>query len=138
MTVGGWFLFGFLALGVVAAGVFICVSLETKAMGTFLTTLICGIIVVAMLMGFRWYYSNTESGKRAVKSQEANFNAGIERRVEVYDVEGELIKEYEGRFDVTYDDDRILFDDENGHRHIIYYSTGNVIIDELGEENESN
>lgn len=136
MTVGGWFLFGFLTLVVVTIGIFICVSLETHATGTFLAMLICGIITVAMFVGFHWYYSNTESGKRAMKSQEANFNAGIERRVEVYDVEGELIKEYEGRFDVTYDDDRILFDDENGHRHIIYYSTGNVIIDELGEEEE--
>jgi len=136
MTVGGWILFVLLAFGVAIAGIFIGMSLETEALGTILTTLICGIIVVAMFMGFRWYYSSTESGKRAMKSQEANFNAGIERRVEVYDVEGELIKEYEGRFDVTYDDDRILFDDENGHRHIIYYSTGNVIIDELGEEKE--
>ena len=34
---------------------------------------------------------------------------------------------------MEYDDDRILFDDENGLRHIIYYPTGTVIIDEVSE-----
>ena len=42
-----------------------------------------------------------------------------------------MIAKYEGRFDIEYDDDRILFDDEDGLRHIIYYPTGNVIVDEV-------
>lgn len=98
---------------------------------------ICYIIAVAaIVITFAiqmWYYHSTESGKRAMKSQESNLNAGIERSVSVYDVDGDLIKKYEGRFDVDYDSDRIIFDDEHGKRHIIYYPTGTVIIDEIGE-----
>ncbi len=88
------------------------------------------IIIGSWAIGI-WYYNGTEAGKRALKTQESNFNGGIKRRVTVYDVEGDMIAEYEGKFDIEYDDDRILFDDEQGLRHIIYYPTGNVIIDEL-------
>lgn len=88
------------------------------------------IVIGAWAIGI-WYYNGTEAGKRALKTQESNFNGGIKRRVTVYDVEGDMIAEYEGKFDIEYDDDRILFDDEQGLRHIIYYPTGNVIIDEL-------
>ena len=56
---------------------------------------------------------------------------GIQRKVTVYDMEGDIIKEYEGKFDVDYDNDRIIFDDEHGLRHIIYYPTGTVIIDDV-------
>ena len=91
-----------------------------------------GIITLIIVFGFNyWYFNNTAKGQRAYKTQESNFNRGIERRVSVYDVEGDLIQEYEGKFDIEYDDDRILFDDENGLRHIIYYPTGTVIIDEV-------
>ena len=58
-------------------------------------------------------------------------NGGIKRKVAVYDIEGDIIAEYQGSFDIEYDDDRILFDDENGLRHIIYYPTGTVVIDEV-------
>lgn len=130
MTVGGWILYGVLVIttGIVT----VCVTVEADNTSTkIISFVISAIVIISLTIGMRWYYSNTESGKRAMKSQESNFNAGIERRVEVYDVEGELIKEYEGKFDVTYDDDRILFDDEKGKRHVIYYSTGTVVIDEV-------
>ena len=80
-----------------------------------------------------WWCNNTEAGKRAFKTQDSNLNGGITREVKVYDVEGDLIASYKGKFDIEYDDDRILFDDEKGNRHIIYYPTGNVIIDEVGK-----
>ena len=77
-----------------------------------------------------WYFNNTATGRRAYKSQESNFNNGIERVVRVYDVNGKLITEYDGKFDITYDNDRILFDDQNGKRHVIYYPTGTVTVHE--------
>jgi hypothetical protein len=46
------------------------------------------------------------------------------------DVTGNLLKTYEGKFDIDYDDNRIIFDDETGKRHVIYYPTGTVIVDE--------
>lgn len=101
-----------------------------------ITTLL-GVIVMAVIIGGQlWYYNNSESGKRALKTQASNYNQGITRKVQVYDINGKLIKEYKGKFDLEYDNDRILFDDEKGKRHIIYYSISTVIIDE--EDNESN
>jgi len=101
-------------------------------------TLVGGIIgvlislIVWVCVG--WYYNSTEAGKRARKSQDSNFNGGITRRVRVYDMDGDLLTEYEGKFDVDYGDERILFDDENNQRHVIYFKSGTVIVDEIEED----
>lgn len=95
-----------------------------------------GVIGIAMLSflimfgGFRLYYNNTESGKRSLKSWESNIDGGIERTVTVYNIDGDIIQQYSGKFDVDTNDNRIIFDDENGKRHMIYWTTGTVIIDE--------
>lgn len=90
-------------------------------------------IVVAILLEVLFYYNHIEEGRRAFHTLESNLTGGLNRTVRVYDVEGELIVEYTGRFDVDHDESRILFDDENGDRHVIYYSVATVVIDE-GEE----
>jgi len=41
-----------------------------------------------------------------------------------------MIKTYDGKFDIDHDDNRIIFDDEQGKRHVIYYPTGTVVVDE--------
>ena len=83
-----------------------------------------------MIGGTFWYYNSTESGKRAIKDWQSNTTGGITRTVTVYDINGKEIAKYEGKFDVEYDAERIKFDDEEGKRHIIYYTTGTIIIDE--------
>ena len=89
------------------------------------------IVGVAICAGIVWWSFGTESGKRAYKDQQSNIEGGIQRTVSVYDVNGELIKEYSGKFDIETDNESyILFDDEDGHRHIIYYTTGTIIVDE--------
>ncbi len=99
--------------------------------GYAIASFIIGVIIGAIMIVGPIVYSNTESGKRALKDQKSNFNSGIERVVSVYDVNGKLIEKYEGRFDVEKDHDNyILFDDEEGRRHIIFYKTGTVIVDE--------
>ena len=103
-------------------------SLKEAIWKSIVATIIIGAI---SLFGFNWYYTNTASGERARKNQDSNLNYGLNRRIEVYDATGNLIKTYEGKFDVEYDSDRIVFDDENRLRHIIYYPTGTVIIDEI-------
>lgn len=131
MTVGGWILFVITVIVVLGLGVMIGGLAVEEWYGLVIGALVGVIICVPIFAGFKWYYNNTASGARAFKSQESNFNMGIERKVTVYDMEGDIIKEYEGKFDIEYDDDRILFDDENGQRHIIYYPTGTVIVDEI-------
>ena len=131
MTVGGWIFFIILALIFIGIGIGIGVNASDSAMGVALGGVIGLVISLFILMGMFWYYNNTADGARALKSQESNFNMGIKRKVTVYDMEGDVIQEYEGKFDVEYDNDRILFDDDKGLRHIIYYPTGTVIIDEV-------
>lgn len=92
-----------------------------------LTTVIAAAIGVALF----WWLHNTAEGAREIKNFKSNINNnGIERTVTVYDLSGEIIKEYSGKFDVETRQDSILFDDENGKRHIIYHTTGTVIVDE--------
>lgn len=133
MTIGGWFLFGIIAICILIIALFIALYWFDGKRGPVPWIVSIGIAValcIGVFVGMNAYYNNTESGKRALKSQESNFNSGIERTVTIYDVNGKVIKQYEGKFDVEYDDDRILFDDENGKRHVVYYTTGTVAIDE--------
>lgn len=132
MTVGAWIVFIIVALLLIGSGAFVgAMGGETSSIviGVLVGVIISGVILGGML----WYYNSTAAGARALKSQESNFNMGIERKVTVYDVEGDVIQEYEGKFDIEYDDDRILFDDDKGLRHVIYYPTGTVIVDEISQ-----
>lgn len=131
MTIGAWVVVIIIDIIIlaVAFGTLLDAERTFKIVGFIIALVLCLIVTFGTL----WFFQNTESGKRALKTQESNFNKGIERKVSVYDMEGDLIHEYKGKFDLEYDDDRILFDDENGLRHIIYYPTGTVIIDELNE-----
>lgn len=127
MTVGGWILFLGLAACIVGCGALIGVTVDHARIGAVVSI----PFVIVLLAGMLFYYNGTAAGGRAFKSQQSNFNKGIERTVKVYDVNGKLIQEYDGKFDIEYDDDRIVFDDENNKRHIIYYPTGTIIIDEV-------
>ena len=93
-------------------------------------TIVIAIIIIASV----FYLTSTEGGKRLVKDLTSNVSGGIPRHVKVYDINGKLIEEYKGAFDVeTTNNNYILFDDENRLRHIIYFTTATVIIDELGQ-----
>lgn len=127
VTVGAIVLDVFLLTGAISIIVYFFV--EDNVYG--LISIIVSLIIIGGIIGFQfWYYGNTASGNRALKTQESDFNNGIERVVTVYDIDGKVIQKYEGKFDVTYDSSRILFDDENGKRHVVYYTTGTVTIDE--------
>ncbi|MPN22300.1 hypothetical protein SDC9_169683 [bioreactor metagenome] len=119
-------LFGIVALGGAAWSICACENNTKKIAGAA----VCIVIGAACIGGLVWS-SGTEAGKRAYKDQQSNVSGGIERTVRVYDFEGDLIQEYTGKFDVETDDESyILFDDASGKRHIIYYTTGTIIIDE--------
>lgn len=94
-------------------------------------TIIIMAVIAGTWFGLVWYFNNTASGARALKTQQSNFDNGINRVITVYDIEGDVIQQYEGKFDIDYSDERILFDDEQGNRHIIYFKTGTVIVTEV-------
>ena len=137
MTLGGYFGFWLFALCIIGSAIAVAAynADSHKGRKKVMIWIVCLMIAVCLCAGLfvgMWaWYNKPEAGKRRLKSWESNITEGIERRVRVYDVDGNLIEEYEGKFDVDYDDDRIIFDDQEGKRHIIFYPTGTVIIDEL-------
>lgn len=132
--VGLWLLVGFLCIGTI--GIFLTWIFcgEGTTTGNILKGCGCVVILAAIISCAFWWLSATESGKRTQKSWESDTKGGIYRQVRVFDVEGDLVEEYTGKFDVEYSNSRILFDDEQGKRHIVYYTTGTIIIDELNEQ----
>ena len=130
MTIGAWIVFAFIAFCIIVCAFLIC-GIFDSPLSSAVIMIITFVLLIGIASGMCWYYQNTESGKRAVKDQESNFSGGIARRVNVYDMEGDLLASYEGTFDVEMSDTRILFDDDNGDRHIIYFTTGTVTIDEI-------
>jgi len=127
MPFTGWVIFLIIAMFAVLLGVMVGFMTENESAAVITSVLLTAIVLCVML----FWYNGTESGKREWKSWKSETNQGIQREVKVYDVNGNLIKEYKGKFDVDYDSDRIIFDDQDGKRHIVYYPTGTVIIDEI-------
>lgn len=126
MPLIGWVIYILISIVIAIICTLIAIDTNMASVLSVVTFCLCLILFLAM----HWYFNNTAAGRRAYKSQKSNFNNGIERVVRVYDVNGKLITEYDGKFDITYDNDRILFDDQNGKRHVIYYPTGTVTVDE--------
>lgn len=125
MTIAGWVFFGFLALMVIIGAAWVWTDVDT-ASGKALVGLIAALLIVGMLAGFRLYFKNTASGQRALKTQESNLGGGLNRVVEVYSYDGDLIKSWSGEFDVTENDQETFFDID-GRRVIIQ---GGIIINE--------
>ena len=108
-------------------------AFEEKSIGYGIGAAVSLLIAAAICFAIAWWQLNSESGKRALKTQQSNLHGGITRRVTVYDMDGDEIARYEGKFDVEHTDDRIIFDDENGKRHIVYYTTGTITVDEVAK-----
>jgi len=113
--------------------VFAILECETKVgkIGIAVASIIIAISLSGVLF---WHLYYTESGKRAQKTFHSEVDGGLYRIVKVYDMQGEQIAEYKGKFDIEENQTdgvtKIKFD-LGGERHIIYCSTGTVIIDEI-------
>lgn len=90
---------------------------------------IVGVIFIIAAIVCTVFHFSTESGQRMLKTISSDVTGGIERTVEVYDQQGNLIKTYEGKLDVETNDygNKVLFD-LDGKRTIIYNAT--VIVQE--------
>ena len=80
------------------------------------------IVVVAVIVGgmMFWLYG-TQQGKRAQKDTESNLGDGLKREIILYTRDGDIIEKYIIIGDVEYKNApyRLVFEDENGFRHII-------------------
>lgn len=100
-------------------------------MRTFFRNNFKRIFVLVALVVVCMTFCACESCARSCKDFNSEMNGGLYRTVKVYTYEGELVAEYEGKFDIETDNETyILWDDEMGKRHIIYFANFNIIIDE--------
>ena len=125
MTVGGWIVFCILTLCFFGVGIGIAAS-NGETAAWIASIAVAFVLTAGLLVGMLWYYGSTASGQRALKSQQSNFDGGIERTVTVYGLGGEEIKSWSGKFDVTEDSQETYFDID-GRRVIIQ---GGIIINE--------
>lgn len=139
MTISAIIVFALLTLvaGGIGGYIMIACAEEKNTVGAILSFIVTGAIIAAIWIGGNWYYTNTEAGKRALKTQDSNIHGGIEREIIVYDMEGDEIERFRGKFDVDYSEERIMFDDENGNRHVIYFKSGTIIVNEIGNDNNT-
>ena len=84
------------------------------------------IIIFAACMGLVSLFG-TSTVQRALKSVSIDFDGGLDRTVTVYDYNGNEIRSWTGKFDVSESENEVYFDDENGKRIIIH---GGIVINE--------
>lgn len=125
-------LIGIASLLLISFGVIIIAdmySTSSKVIGVIIEI----VVIASMIIGCGIYNTHTESGKRRLKSWESETSGGINRTVTVFDIEGDELAKYTGKFDIEESSQegvvKIKFDCE-GKRHIIYAQTGTVLIDE--------
>lgn len=76
-----------------------------------------------------WFCSTSESGKRVLKEQQSDLNGGLQRTVAFYSYDGEEIKSWTGKFDVSSSETETYFDID-GKRVIIH---GGIVVNEESE-----
>jgi len=68
------------------------------------------IVCIALAVGPLYWLYGTASGQRELKSFGSEVNGGLTRTVTVYDLQGDVIKTYNGKFDIQTDNTRVFFD----------------------------
>ena len=133
MTIGLWIGAG--VIGVI--GIFITIAVGHYAWDNYenwiLRVVIC-LLVTALAFGAvvgigHWYCNSTANGVRAMKDQQSNLDNGLHREIIITAEDGREIFYYKGKCDIETDHGSyILFEDEDGYRHIIYKGVQDTII----------
>lgn len=88
------------------------------------------VAVLAFVLSGISLFCSCASTERMKKNMDSEFNGGLNRELIVYSATGEEVWRFSGKFDIEYVSGRILFDDENGKRHTIYFQNGTVVVNE--------
>ena len=84
------------------------------------------VIVFVVLVGVVALLG-TSTAQRTLKSVSSDFGGDLDRTVTVYDYNGNEIRSWTGKFDVSESENEVYFDNENGKRVIIH---GGIVINE--------
>jgi len=118
----------------IVAFIFALTDIDHNKVGRTIWSIITIGIAIVVCGGIIFWGAFSASGQRALKDQQSELSNGIQRTITVYDMDGDVIETYTGKFDVqsTETDGMIYikFDDEDGNRHLIYSASGTVIITE--------
>lgn len=134
MTIGLWVTA--IIIGVVGLVISIAIGVSDCNWGACIIGILITVIVVGATLGIGyWYYNNTADGARALKDERSNLNNGLMREIIITAEDGRQIFYYKGKCDIETDkSDYILFEDEEGYRHIIYKGAlDTIIVNELKE-----
>lgn len=119
MTIGGWIVFGLIAVVVIPFFIMILSECDTTS-ARVLAVIIALAIIAGSFFGLRWYYNNTASGQRALVNEKSNLNNGLNRTITIYTADGEVIAKYEGIIDIEEKDGGYVLFDYDGKRYTYY------------------
>lgn len=107
----------------------IIVLTDCSVISKIISALIAIAIIAGLWLGSNYYYTNTARGLRKSRDYKSNISLGVNRTVSVMEDDGNVIYTYSGKIDIETDNDNyILFDDEEGKRHIIYKGATQMIL----------
>lgn len=119
MTIGCWIGFIFFSICIIGGAIAIA-QMSNSVIGKILIILVAIILVFGMFAGFRWYFTSTASGQRALTDQKSEYAGGLDRTITIYTADGEIIAQYEGRIDIDTNDGGYVKFDFEGKRYIYY------------------
>ena len=130
LTIGNWIFIGLLVL--IGGGITIALFCDDEPGWGVAVLCITIVLCLAAGIGLSWYHNNTASGARAMKDYESNLHNGINREITITAEDGREIFHYEGKVDIETKHDGnanyILFESEEGLRHIIYYGVQDTVL----------
>lgn len=118
MTIGGWIIFGLFSITAIVIGVWAACDADTVP-AKVLSILISIVLILALLGGLLFYFNGTASGQRALTDQKSELQNGLDRVINVYTADGDLLAHYEGKIDISDADGYVKFD-MDGKRYIYY------------------
>lgn len=89
------------------------------------------MFVISMIaLGLTTLTGCSESFERFKKEITSNYDGGLERKMIIYSESGEVLAEYEGRFDIEYSEGRIKFMENGKMRKIYLGNSATAIVEE--------
>ena len=134
MTIGLWVIA--IIIGIIGIIISLAIGISDYNWGGCIIGILITIILVGVVLGIGyWYCNNTASGARALKDQQSELSNGLMREIIITAEDGREIFYYKGKCDIETDHaNYILFEDEDGYRHIIYKGVQDtIIINELAD-----
>lgn len=125
MTIAGWAMFIVLGGGILIMGLLI--GYESDRIR--LSVGIAALLIAALYGGMRFYFQKTASGQRALVDEMSELGNGLNREINVYTAEGELIAHYDGKIDLEDNDGGYVIFDYEGKRYTYY----NCFVESIAE-----